>query len=140
MFDDITSSVVLVHKQRPKWQQGFWNGVGGNIEPGETPLQAMVREYGEEAGMIHRDWTHFGTLCVNPRQTREGPVHDTVWLYRACCQACFVQSRTPRGADERIAVFEIRDLPRVVPNLRWMVPMAASLSYTTFREPYRIYE
>ena len=30
---------------------GKYNGLGGHVEPGETPLQAAVREVGEEAGL-----------------------------------------------------------------------------------------
>ena len=30
--------------------QGLWNGVGGHIEPGETPRQAVIREVAEETG------------------------------------------------------------------------------------------
>lgn len=30
--------------------QGLWNGVGGHIEPGETPREAAIREIAEETG------------------------------------------------------------------------------------------
>jgi mutator protein MutT len=36
--------VLLAMKKR----QGKWNGPGGKIEPGETPLQAIIRETKEE--------------------------------------------------------------------------------------------
>lgn len=42
--------VLLIRKDRPAWQAGRWNGIGGKVEPGEAPLAAMVREGLEEVG------------------------------------------------------------------------------------------
>lgn len=39
---------LLRNKQR---QQGFWGIVGGKIDPGETVIQALVREIQEEIGV-----------------------------------------------------------------------------------------
>lgn len=30
---------------------GLWNGVGGRLEPGESPLQGIIREVAEETGI-----------------------------------------------------------------------------------------
>jgi 8-oxo-dGTP pyrophosphatase MutT (NUDIX family) len=54
LFSEDESRVLLVWKNRPAWQDGKLNGVGGKIEAGETPLQAMEREFKEE--------TYFGAL------------------------------------------------------------------------------
>lgn len=48
--------VALIEKNRPAWQAGKLNGIGGKIEPGETPAQAMRREFREEAGVDVPDW------------------------------------------------------------------------------------
>jgi 8-oxo-dGTP diphosphatase len=50
LFDD-DENVVLVRKNKPAWQCGLLNGVGGKIEPNETELKAMVREFTEETGV-----------------------------------------------------------------------------------------
>lgn len=41
---------VLMLLRRFPPNQGLWNGVGGHIEPGETPKQAVIREVAEETG------------------------------------------------------------------------------------------
>ena len=41
--------VLLLKRRRPP-NQGLWNGVGGHVEPGETPLAACLREVREETG------------------------------------------------------------------------------------------
>lgn len=41
--------VLMLHRRYPP-NQGLWNGVGGHIEPGETPHQAVIREVLEETG------------------------------------------------------------------------------------------
>lgn len=49
--------VLLVHKKHgPPPVVGRWNGVGGKIELGETPLGAMRREFQEETGVAIQDW------------------------------------------------------------------------------------
>lgn len=50
LFTEDFKLVWLIRKQKPEWQKGSLNGIGGKIEAGETPLQAMVREIKEEAG------------------------------------------------------------------------------------------
>jgi hypothetical protein len=45
------SLVSLIRKKRPKWQAGKLNGVGGHVEEGEPPRNAMAREFFEETGV-----------------------------------------------------------------------------------------
>jgi 8-oxo-dGTP diphosphatase len=56
LFCPSRQSVALVRKNRPAFQAGLLNAVGGKIEEGETPEQAMVREFREEAGMSVPEW------------------------------------------------------------------------------------
>jgi 8-oxo-dGTP diphosphatase len=65
MFSDsgiASPRILLIKKSRPKWQYGCLNGIGGKVEPDETPLQAMNREFQEEAGISGLEWDHVSTL------------------------------------------------------------------------------
>ncbi len=48
LFNPDMSQVVLIRKNRPEWQAGRLNGVGGRLEDGETPLRGMQRKFKEE--------------------------------------------------------------------------------------------
>lgn len=47
---------LLIKKNRPEWQKGFYNAIGGKIEPNETPLEAIKRETEEECGLVISNW------------------------------------------------------------------------------------
>lgn len=53
--------VLMLHRRFPP-NQGLWNGVGGHIEPGETPKQAVTREVAEETGYSVEDPKFCGLL------------------------------------------------------------------------------
>lgn len=83
VFDDQLLNVLLIRKNRPAWQAGKLNGVGGKLEAGETPLEGMVREFQEETGLATAasQWRPFGRLeadhamihCFKMRTPR---IHD----------------------------------------------------------------
>ena len=62
-FDEYQKAVILIEKSHPEWQKGKWNGIGGKIKLGESPLQAMVREAREETGILNDfKWKHYATM------------------------------------------------------------------------------
>lgn len=52
---DYGNNVWLIRKQKPEWQKGCLNGIGGKIEEEELPTQAMYRELWEETGVEDAD-------------------------------------------------------------------------------------
>ena len=48
---------LMVHriKKANDMHQGRWNGLGGKLEPGETPEECAVREIREESGLVARN-------------------------------------------------------------------------------------
>jgi len=109
LFND-KDEVCLVEKMRPQWQRGRLNGVGGHIEDGETPQQAMVREFEEEAGAVV-NWRQF---CLVYGSTYE--------LY---CFTSRDEVRVKTMTDEDISWYHINNLSgNILPNLKWIIPMA----------------
>ena len=115
--------VVVIRKQQPQWQAGRLNGVGGHLEEGEVPLAGMQREWAEEIGPGDPpSWRRFAIL-----------------KYRATTMHFFAAEtdlppRLPRLNDvgERVELLSLSDLGgnEVVPNLRWLLPLA-------FFDPFR---
>jgi 8-oxo-dGTP diphosphatase len=53
--------ILMLHRQKPP-NQGLWNGVGGRLEPGESPRVSMMREVREETGFQLNDLAFAGVL------------------------------------------------------------------------------
>ena len=129
--------VLLIRKNRPSWQKGKLNGVGGKVEAGETPTAAMDREFKEETGcalsnidggawepMLRLWWDH----NLDVTAPRKGCVH----FFRAFAPLDRMRACTPGVTDEIVELHRIRDLSRpgpgiecVLPNLQWLVPLMA---------------
>lgn len=121
MFDS-NARVLLIAKLRPDWQAGKLNGIGGRVEEGETETQAMRREFQEETGIVCDNWCLFCVL----RDARGWPVY----FYYGAGNIYAAQRLT----DEEPVILECSDLgfdARVIPNLRWLIPMAQSMRFET---------
>lgn len=70
-----TSRGEVYLQKRPEWkdiQPGKWDtSVGGHIDFGETPEQALVREVGEELGIINFVSERIGMYVFESRRERE---------------------------------------------------------------------
>jgi len=53
--------ILLLNRDKPQWM-GAWNGVGGKIEHGETPLVGALREIKEETGIALQDIAYKGKI------------------------------------------------------------------------------
>lgn len=114
---DHLGRVALIRKTRPDWQAGLLNGIGGHVEDGESPEAAMVREFEEETGTRLDGWEPVVQM------TFPGAV---IHFYRARTTADVLDGlRTT--TDEEVHVADLGSLaPQfVVPNLAWLLPLAA---------------
>lgn len=124
MFSMDKKDVVLIQKNRPAWQAGKINGVGGHIEPLETPRAAMAREFYEETG-VETNQDHWGCYARMSNENAE------VYVYRIFSDKVgTVETKT----DETIFVQRVDEpLYDFISNLRWLIPLALDRS-TLFSE------
>ena len=96
LFDPDMSRVALIRKARgPAGMTGCLNAIGGKVEAGESPHDAMVREFWEETGLHHPDWQ---AVCLNVT-----PTYAVYFFASTDPRVDFVLSRT----DEAVAVYRI---------------------------------
>lgn len=111
LFSPDRARVLLIRKRRPAWQIGKLNGIGGKIEPGETPTQAMRREFREEAALDIADWVQGARLTGSDWQAH---------FFRAFGDVDAARAAT----DEQLEIHAVRPLPPdTIPNLRWIIPL-----------------
>ena len=119
-------SVLLIRKNRPKWQQGFLNGIGGHVEEGETSHYAMSREFNEETNGKF-GWTdpkHWTYVC-----TFKGKGYEVDTFG---CKKDF-NGQLDHDSDEgHIHVYPLKLIydglfyDRMISNLKWLIPLATS--------------
>ena len=116
MFSRDKFLVLLIEKMSPAWQRGLLNGIGGKIEAGESPIEAMIREFAEETGVktTAEEWTEFvhyirqDVYEVHFYSTFTDKIHSAVTLEK-----------------EVIAKFKSDRLPKnVIFNLNWLIPLS----------------
>lgn len=112
LYSDDGLRVTLILKNRPDWQAGLYNALGGKIEFGETSFDAMKREFIEEAG-VEIDW--------DLRFTLEGPDYKVHFF---SCHNTEAMHHLGTMTDEVVEVVDTYDLPEnIIPNLWWIIPM-----------------
>ena len=102
--------VLLAHPGGPFWStrhQGAWTVPKGGLEPGEEPLDAAIREFGEETGFEpHPPYLPLGHI----RQRSGKLVH--VWAFKGDCDPSAMTSVTtvmewPPRSGRQIEIPEI---------------------------------
>jgi len=108
--------VLLVTKNKPAWQKGKLNLVGGKIEVGEDSSQAAKREFEEETGICCK-WF---------------PLYKGGLVFADCKIDCFsygivIGELNPRPEEtETVSFYNIQAVmykDNLMPNLRLIIPL-----------------
>jgi len=113
LFRNGGDEVALIRKQKPAWQKGLLNGVGGKIEFDEHPLTAMIREFEEEAGPYIINWRCFAVMTLT---------HGNKIYFYQSHEIAELESKT----EEEVSWYPVAHLRQygVIQNLNWLVPLA----------------
>lgn len=122
LFDKAAERVALILKNKPEFLAGKFNGLGGKVEPGEPSWKAMDREFKEEAGLAYVGWHYCAGMS--------GPNFEMDVFAARDSRIDLVQTKE----EEPVEVFYMDNLPpNIVPNLAWLLPMAAHFDGSIYR-------
>lgn len=128
LFDNDRKNVILIRKNRPEYQAGKLNAVGGKFElTDKTIFLSIEREYAEEAGAKVVGWDNF---CVLRNQILD----YEVYFFRAFNTKAFNESKTMESETiMQVGVTDAICRTDSMPNLCWLIPMAldSSVRYAT---------
>jgi len=117
MFSPDFENVILIQKEKPEWQKGKYNAVGGKIEDVESAPQAMAREFKEETS-IETKWEDWQNLC------RIGDETYVVYFFYTTNENWRDYLTT---TDEEVFHIPVMDLNtikhQIIPNLEWLIPI-----------------
>lgn len=130
MFNMDMSRVALIRKNKPAWQEGLLNGIGGKIEGDEPAAKAMVREFLEEAGVLTfvGTWNHF---CSMEGRNNDGETFEIEFFYN-----CGDLDKLISMEAEKIEITESKTVTsgeaRTIGNLPWLVALAIDCGNGTY--------
>ena len=116
IFDMPLYNVLLIRKERPDWQRGRLNGIGGKVELNERSERCIVREVAEECGLVtsEQDWTKIGNMHGNMWSV-------DIYAYVHAGDA----SEAYSVGDEEIGWYQISKLPdNVLTNIPWLIQLS----------------
>jgi len=97
--------LLLQRKSEGRFGAGKWNGPGGKVKPGETPLECVVREVREETGLTVSSLTEQGIANFY-----FGEKQEPDWVVHIYTTSTF--SGEPKESDEgELRWFSLDEIP-----------------------------
>lgn len=133
-FTEDMDEVVLVRKNRPEWQAGKLNGVGGKVEEGESFSSAIGREFEEETG-VPRENQHWALIATI------GDEKYKMYIFAGKGDWALDATTT---TDENIARYNVENFirenigpsPTAIFNIPWLLLMARQMLMGRDKAPY----
>jgi len=133
-FNSDLTKIVLINKQRPAWQKGRLNGIGGSIEKDESAIAAMFREFKEETNVDIYDWDNFAIY--------KG-MFGKLYIFVSIID--FNTVTFTSMTDEIIEILPVKDVinidkgvynNNIIGNIPWMIHMAYNFIINMKRDYY----
>lgn len=125
MFNEHLNTVALIQKSRPQWQRGRFNGIGGKIEYGESPLEAMCREFEEEAALKTHPTTWRLFLTMRGKNDDGAPFMVDCFCARGPIE------RIVSLTDEKVFFVPVDTIrlesPSMIENVPWLIGCALDM-------------
>ncbi len=121
-FDESCNNVLLIRKNKPEWQRGLLNGVGGHVEEAESQAAAMVREAKEETGLL----LLWRWVCVLQGINRDNPWRMHVYAAVAANDVLNAATHVHKCSEGELQfwpVMLVGNHPRKILNLEWLIPL-----------------
>lgn len=122
MFDAELQHVQLILKNRPAWQDGKLNGIGGKVNQGEDSLVAMLREFWEETGYEIDEqpvWSKFGRADGISKETGKPFCIDYYTSVGDLTKVHKVEDEEPVAIPLHALWYE-----PCLQNVLWLIPLA----------------
>ena len=117
MFNLDKTKVALIRKNRPEWQNGLLNGIGGKNNEGEHSVDAMTREFEEETSLktFWYDWWPLVTL------TAQNNAWQVDVFYAMGNWLGLLKDTT----DEKIEIIDVANIDneKTISNIPWLIRM-----------------
>lgn len=113
------NQVAVIKKNRPSWQAGRLNAIGGHAEPGERDIDTLTREFYEETGYESTidDWRLFAIL------------KGVDFVLNLFVSYSIPLNELKTTTDEEVLIVDIDSLnpTNSLPNVSWLVKMANTI-------------
>lgn len=141
LFSESLTEVALLIKNKPAYLANLLNGIGGHVEPGESALEAIIREVKEESDLDikENELIEYAELTGWDKDDSRFSVR----IFTGITDLSLAKTMT----EEPIVIMDVAELSitrNVAPNLKWLVHMAESILkgeiprdnyYTTYFDP-----
>jgi len=120
-FSETGNQMAAILKDRPEFQKGKVNGIGGKVEPKENHFNAISREFFEETGVLLDEWGYFCKLQILNDVLGGVAIIHCYTLFSNHIFSC----RTMES--EKVDVYTVADLCNkldVAPNLPMLIQIA----------------
>jgi len=105
------NEVLLMLRDKPSSQAGKLNGIGGHIEEGETPYEAMYRETWEEVESEYNLWWRHA-----------GEFYGKNWKIYVYYSTTYGRVEPKEG--QTLLWYDRNELPsHTMYNLQWLIPL-----------------